>query len=115
MLQDLKDWIADVWQKHHVVGLLKKDMPGSEKEAVTKVWIDDFRISEKKNLMGTNLVDIDTHRIIDLLAVPGKCGCGEWLKLQIFELYPGMLCFHKSAIEQAESHLQQVSDRFHLW
>ena len=42
-------------------------MPVPEKEAVTKVCIDDFAFRKRKTY-GTIMVDIDTHRIIDLLA-----------------------------------------------
>lgn len=62
------------------------------------------------------MVDIDTHRIIDLLASRETADVAEWLKS-----YPNLEVVsrdgsvsYKSAIEQAGSHLHQVSDRFHL-
>lgn len=73
-------------------------MPVPKKEAVTKVCIDDF------------------HRIIDLLASQEVADVAEWLKS-----YPNLEVVsrdgsvsYKSAIEQAGSHLHQISDRFHL-
>lgn len=62
------------------------------------------------------MVDIDTHRIIDLLASRESADVAEWLKS-----YPNLEVVsrdgsisYKSAIEQAGRHLQQVSDCFHL-
>lgn len=62
------------------------------------------------------MVDIDTHRVIDLLPSREVADVAEWLKS-----YPNLEVVsrdgsvsYKSAIEQAGSHLQQVSDRFHL-
>lgn len=90
-------------------------MPVPEKEAVTKVCIDDFAFRKRKTY-GTIMVDIDTHRIIDLLASRETADVAEWLKS-----YPNLEVVsrdgsvsYKSAIEQAGSHLQQVCDRFHL-
>lgn len=90
-------------------------MPVPEKEAVTKVCIDDFAFRKRKTY-GTIMVDIDTHRIIGLLASRESADVAEWLKS-----YPSLEVVsrdgsvsYKSAIEQAGSHLQQVSDRFHL-
>ena len=62
------------------------------------------------------MVDIDTHRTIGLLASRESADVAEWLKS-----YPNLEVVsrdgsvsYKSAIGQAGSHLQQVSDRFHL-
>ena len=41
-------------------------MPVPEKEAVTKVCIDDFAFRKRKTY-GTIMADIDTHRISGLL------------------------------------------------
>ena len=62
------------------------------------------------------MVDIDTHRVIDLLASREVEEVTGWLKS-----YPNLEVVsrdgsvsYKSAIEQAGRHIQQVSDRFHL-
>lgn len=90
-------------------------MPAPEKGVVTKVCIDDFAFRKRKTY-GTIMVDIDTHRIIDLLASREVADVAEWLKS-----YPNLEVVsrdgsvsYKSAIEPAGSHFQQVSDRFHL-
>lgn len=62
------------------------------------------------------MVDIDTHRVIDLLASREVEDVSEWLKG-----YPNLKIVsrdgsvsYKSAIEQAGMDIKQVSDRFHL-
>lgn len=84
-------------------------------ESVTKVCIDDFAFRKRKTY-GTILVDMDTHRVIDLLAFREAEDVAEWLKS-----YPNLEVVsrdgsvsYRSAIEQAGTQIQQVSDRFHL-
>ena len=62
------------------------------------------------------MVDIDTHRVVDLLASRDVEDVAEWLRS-----YPNIRIVsrdgsvsYKSAIEQAGMDIQQVSDRFHL-
>ena len=62
------------------------------------------------------MVDIDTHRVVDLLASRDVEDVAEWLRS-----YPNIQIVsrdgsvsYKSAIEQAGMDIQQVSDRFHL-
>lgn len=62
------------------------------------------------------MVDIDTHRVIDLIASREVEDVSKWLKS-----YPNLEVVsrdgsisYKSAIEQAGRHIQQISDRFHL-
>lgn len=82
---------------------------------MAKVCIDDFAF-RKRRAYGTVMVDIDTHRVIDLLASREVEDVSEWLKS-----YPNLEVVsrdgsvsYKSAIEQAGAHIKQVSDRFHL-
>lgn len=82
---------------------------------MAKVCIDDFAF-RKRRTYGTVMVDIDTHRVIDLLASREVEDVSEWLKS-----YPNLKVVsrdgsvsYKSAIEQAGTHIKQVSDRFHL-
>ena len=62
------------------------------------------------------MVDIDTHRVVDLLASREVEDVAEWLRS-----YPNIRIVsrdgsvsYKSAIEQAGMGIEQVSDRFHL-
>ena len=77
--------------------------------------IDDFAF-RKRQTYGTIMVDIDTHRVVDLLASREVEDVAEWLRS-----YPNIRIVsrdgsvsYKSAIEQAGMDIQQVSDRFHL-
>ncbi len=90
-------------------------MPVPDKQCVTKVCIDDFAFRKRKTY-GTVMVDIETHRVIDLLASREVEEVAEWLKS-----YPNLRVVsrdgsvsYKSAIEQTRMPIQQVSDRFHL-
>ncbi len=69
-------------------------MPVPEKEAVTKVCIDDFAFRKRKTY-GTIMADIDTHRIIDLLASRESADVAEWLKsyLNLEVVSRGMVLF----------------------
>lgn len=53
-------------------------MPLTDKEKVTKVCIDDFAL-KKPYTYGTIMMDIDTHRIIDLLPSCEIEDVAEWL------------------------------------
>jgi len=61
----LKDGIADVG-KSTICNLLKKDIPKPDKSSITKVCIDDFAFN-KRHTYGTIMIDIETHRVVDLL------------------------------------------------
>ena len=82
---------------------------------VTKVCIDGFAF-RKRYTYGTIMVDMETHRIIDLLSSREIDDVAEWLKS-----YPnikvvsrdGSISYY-SAIKKADENIQQVSDRFHL-
>ncbi len=110
----LKNGIADVG-KSTVCNLLKKDIPLSEKEKVIKVCIDDFSF-KKRHTYGTIMVDINSHRIIDLLPSREIGDVAEWLStfpnLEIVSR-DGSVSYH-SAIKQEDRNIIQTSDRFHL-
>jgi transposase len=79
------------------------------------VCIDDFAI-RKRESYGTIMVDIQTHRVIDLIPSRECNDVIEWLKT-----YPnlkvvsrdGSITYH-NAINTAHPEAMQVSDRFHL-
>ena len=110
----LKDGIADVG-KSTICNLLKKDIPLPDKEKATKVCIDDFAF-KKGHTYGTVMVDIDTHRIIDLLPSRKVDEVAEWLSsfpnLEIVSR-DGSVSYN-SAVKQADAGIIQISDRFHL-
>ena len=113
-LEDYNAGIAEVG-KSTICNLLKKEIPLPEKHSITKVCIDDFAF-RKRQTYGTIMVDIDTHRVVDLRASREVEDVAEWLRS-----YPNIRIVsrdgsvsYKSAIEQAGMDIQQVSDRFHL-
>lgn len=79
------------------------------------VCIDDFAI-RKRESYGTIMVDIETHRVIDLIPSRECEDVVEWLKT-----YPnlkvvsrdGSITYH-NAITKAHPKAVQVSDRFHI-
>lgn len=77
--------------------------------------IDDFAI-KKRHSYGTVMIDIETHRVIDLIDSRNLEDVIEWLKtyknLKIISR-DGSLTY-KSAIASAHPSAIQVSDRFHL-
>ena len=85
------------------------------KEKITKVCIDDFAF-KKRHTYGTIMIDIDTHRIIDLLPSREIRDVAEWLSsfpnLEIVSR-DGSVSYN-SAVKQANADIIQISDRFHL-
>lgn len=86
------------------------------KASVTAVCIDDFAL-KKREKYGTVLVDMDTHRIIDMIESREADQVTQWLKT-----YPNLQIFsrdgsktYKKAIEDAHPINLQVSDRFHIF
>lgn len=86
-----------------------------DKSHIVNVCVDDFAI-RKRFSYGTIMVDLDTHRIIDLLPSRETQAVQEWLKT-----YPNIRIVSKdgalsysSAASQTHPEAIQVSDRFHL-
>ncbi|OCZ49751.1 transposase [Dehalobacter sp. TeCB1] len=80
-----------------------------------KVCVDDFAF-KKRHSYGTIMVDIETHRIIDLLDSRDKEPVTQWLKS-----FPNLKVVsrdgshtYSSAISEAHPNAIQISDRFHL-
>lgn len=94
---------------------LKKMPEAVDKSQVLNICVDDFAI-RKRFSYGTIMVDLDTHRIIDLLPSRETQAVQEWLKT-----YPNIRIISRdgaltyaSAASQAHPKAIQVSDRFHL-
>lgn len=93
-----------------------KKMPGIvDKSHILNICVDDFAI-RKRFSYGTIMVDLDTHRIIDLLPSRETQAVQEWLKT-----YPNIRMVsrdgamtYSSAASQAHPEAIQISDRFHL-
>ncbi|MDR1769221.1 MAG: ISL3 family transposase [Hungatella sp.] len=85
------------------------------KRDVTQICIDDFALRKRK-FYGTLMIDIDTHRIIDMIASRDYDAVKQWL-----QTYPnirlvsrdGSITCH-NAITEAHPDAIQISDQFHL-
>lgn len=97
------------------VDCLKKTPQTIDKKALVNACIDDFAL-KKRYTYGTILIDMDTHRVVDLLDSREKDDVAQWLKQ-----YPNISVVsrdgsaaYSAAITQAHPNAVQVSDRFHL-
>ena len=94
---------------------LKKMPAPVDKSGVTKICVDDFAF-RKRYSYGTVMVDLESHRIIDLLDSRETGKVEEWLKS-----YPNIQVISRDGAQTyasaaANSHpgALQISDRFHL-
>lgn len=86
-----------------------------DKSLVTKICVDDFAF-RKRYSYGTVMVDLETHRIIDILDSRETSKVADWLKT-----YPNLEVIsrdgaqtYSSASTNSHPNALQVSDRFHL-
>ncbi len=86
-----------------------------DKNGIFRVCIDDFAF-KKRYSYGTIMVDLDSHKIIDILDSRDKEPVIEWLRN-----YPNIEIVSRdgsqvyaSAITEAHPRAVQISDRFHL-
>lgn len=87
-----------------------------DKSSVRRICVDDFAI-RKRHTYGSVIVDIDTHRIIDIIDSRETEKVAEWLKA-----YPNLEVISRdgaqtyaSAAKNSHPDAVQVSDRFHLF
>lgn len=77
--------------------------------------IDDFALKKRHNY-GTVMIDIETHKIIDMIKSRQEDDVTEWLKtypnLEIISRDGGIM--YKSSSDKAHPKAKQVSDRFHI-
>lgn len=93
----------------------KKPLPLWIKDDISKVCVDDFAI-RKRYTYGTVMVDIKTHRIIDMIPSREVSDVIAWLNE-----YPNLEVVSRdgsvsyaSAIGESSQAIIQISDRFHL-
>lgn len=86
-----------------------------DKSSVINICVDDFAF-RKRYSYGTVMVDLDTHRIIDIIDSRETKKVEEWLRS-----YPNLKVIsrdgaqtYSSAASNAHPDAVQVSDRFHL-
>lgn len=86
-----------------------------DKSSVTKICVDDFAF-RKRYTYGTVMVDLDTHKIIDIIDSRETKIVEDWLRS-----YPNLKVVsrdgahtYSSAVSNAHPDAIQISDRFHL-
>jgi len=82
---------------------------------ITSVCIDDFAL-KKRQRYGTIMVDLETHKIVDMIESREQCDISRWLSE-----YPNLRVVSRdgsltyaAAITEAHPGAVQISDRFHL-
>lgn len=86
-----------------------------DKSSVTKVCVDDFAL-RKRFSYGTVMVDLESHRIIDLLPSRETSDVAKWLAAfpNIQVVSRDGAAIYSSAAADPHPEAIQVSDRFHL-
>ena len=86
-----------------------------DKSSVTKIYVDDFAF-RKRDTYGTVMVDLDTHKIIDIIDSRETKIVEDWLRS-----YPNLKVVsrdgahtYSSAVSNAHPDAIQISDCFHL-
>ena len=104
-----------IYQKAVSVFCLKKIPSIVDNLSVRKVCVDDFAI-RKRFSYGTVMVDLETHRIIDLIPTRKTEEVRAWLAT-----YPNIEVISRdgaqiyaNASEKSHPGVVQVSDRFHM-
>jgi transposase len=86
-----------------------------DKGSIFRVCLDDFAF-KKRYSYGTIMVDLDSHRVIDILDSREKEPVVEWLRdypnLQVVSRDGSQI--YASAITESHPEAIQISDRFHL-
>ena len=87
-----------------------------EKKRIVSVGIDDFAL-KKRQRYGTVMVDLETHRIVDMIESREQAEVSRWLSE-----YPNLRIVSRdgsltyaAAITEAHPGAMQVSDRFHIF
>lgn len=101
--------------KSSICSLLKKMPSIVDKASVKKVCVDDFAL-RKRFSYGTVMVDLESHRIIDMIPSRESIDVSRWLatfpNIQIVSRDGAST--YSSAATDSHPEAVQVSDRFHL-
>lgn len=87
-----------------------------DKSSITKICVDDFAI-RKRYTYGTVMVDLETHRVVDMIDSRETEKVAEWLKtypnIQVISRDGASTYANASSLSHPEAY--QISDRFHLF
>lgn len=101
--------------KSSICSLLKKMPSIVDKSSVKKICVDDFAL-RKRFSYGTVMVDLENHKIIDLIPTRNTAEVKEWLSeypnIEIVSRDGAQL--YANAAEKSHPGIVQVSDRFHI-
>ena len=104
-----------MYVKAAYVSCLKKMPSIVDNFSVKRVCVDDFAL-RKRFSYGTVMVDLDTHRIIDLISSRDTDDVRVWLKkfphIEVVSRDGAQIYAH--AAQKAHPDVVQISDRFHL-
>lgn len=101
--------------KSSICSLLKKISSIVDKASVKKVCVDDFAL-RKRFSYGTVMVDLESHRIIDMIPSRETTDVSRWLATfaNIQVISRDGASTYSSAVADSHPEAVQVSDRFHL-
>lgn len=101
--------------KSSICSLLKKTPSIMDKDSVKKVCVDDFAL-QKRFSYGTVMVNLESHRIIDMIPSRETTDVSRWLasfpNIQVVSRDEASV--YSSAATDSHPTAIQVSDRFHL-
>ncbi|SET66072.1 Transposase [[Clostridium] polysaccharolyticum] len=87
-----------------------------DKSSISKICVDDFAI-RKRYTYGTVMIDLETHRVVDIMNSRETEKVAEWLKtypnIQVISRDGASTYANASSLSHPEAY--QISDRFHLF
>jgi len=91
------------------------DLPTAAASSVVALGIDDFSLRRGRKF-GTILVDLDSHRVVDVLAERSSQSSADWMRdhTEIAYVSRDRGKDYTQGANEGAPHATQISDRFHL-